>query len=60
MEVAGRLCAEFQDTAFLHVEDRVGRALDYVDRFQVPVQSLVVVGGVAANQELRRWIPNSL
>jgi tRNA A37 threonylcarbamoyltransferase TsaD len=48
------LCATFQDVAFSHVEDRIKRALDYVDNNNVPVTSLVVVGGVAANKELRR------
>mmetsp|Transcript_15043 Transcript_15043/g.25028 ORF Transcript_15043/g.25028 Transcript_15043/m.25028 type:complete len:560 (+) Transcript_15043:96-1775(+) len=52
----GRLCAEFQTVAFAHVEDRLKRALDYVDRFQVPITSLVVVGGVAANKQLRRQL----
>jgi N6-L-threonylcarbamoyladenine synthase len=53
-DVQADLCASFQATAFAHVEDRLHRALDYVDEEGLSVQSLVVVGGVAANQELRR------
>ena len=53
-EAAADLCAAFQDVAFQHVEDRLHRALDYVEDNGVPVTALVVVGGVAANLELRR------
>jgi N6-L-threonylcarbamoyladenine synthase len=52
--IAADLCATFQDTAFLHVEDRLSRALDFAEDTQVPITALVVVGGVAANLELRR------
>jgi tRNA A37 threonylcarbamoyltransferase TsaD len=52
--VTGKLCADFQDVAFEHLEDRLRRALDFVDYQGIPVTSLVVVGGVAANGELRR------
>lgn len=55
--VTGKLCADFQDVAFDHLEDRLRRALDFVDYQRVPVTSLVVVGGVAANGELRRYCP---
>lgn len=54
------LCAAFQDVAFGHVEDRIRRALDVIDNMQrggqltEPIKGLVVVGGVAANKELRR------
>ena len=41
--------------AFSHVEDRLKNALDYVDHEKIPVTSLIVVGGVAANLELRRY-----
>ena len=54
VEVAADLCASFQDVAFQHVEDRLNRALDYIDDNEVPISALVVVGGVAANLELRR------
>jgi tRNA A37 threonylcarbamoyltransferase TsaD len=52
------LCAGFQDIAFQHVEDRIKRALYAVDRmnFSESIHGLVVVGGVAANKELRRLI----
>lgn len=52
--ITQKLCADFQDVAFEHVEDRLRRALDFVDYKHIPVTALVVVGGVAANQELRR------
>jgi N6-L-threonylcarbamoyladenine synthase len=52
--VQADLCASFQHTAFAHVEDRLHRALDYVDEEGLDVRSLVVVGGVASNKELRR------
>ena len=54
---ASDLCAAFQDVAFSHLEDRIKRALDYVEDQQINVTALVVVGGVAANRELRRWAP---
>ena len=44
-EAAADLCAAFQDVAFQHVEDRLHRALDYVEDNGVPVTALVVVGG---------------
>jgi len=53
-DVQADLCASFQHTAFGHVEDRLHRALDYVDEEGLNVRSLVVVGGVASNKELRR------
>jgi N6-L-threonylcarbamoyladenine synthase len=52
--ITADLCATFQDTAFSHVEDRLSRALDYVDDRNIKINGLVVVGGVAANKELRR------
>lgn len=36
------------------MEDRLERALDYVEDYGIPITALVVVGGVAANKELRR------
>ena len=53
-KVQADLCASFQHTAFAHVEDRLTRALDYVEKEGISIESLVVVGGVASNLELRR------
>jgi hypothetical protein len=52
------LCASFQTVAFTHVEDRIKTALHYLDNNGVNVTALVVVGGVAANKELRRRLLN--
>lgn len=52
--ITADLCATFQDTAFSHVEDRITRALDYIDDRNIKINGLVVVGGVAANKELRK------
>lgn len=64
--VSDELCYHFQDIAFTHLEDRLDRALDYCEGVyestgiggsvgdRVNITGLVVVGGVAANQELRR------
>lgn len=67
--VAADLCHSFQHVAFSHVEDRVGRAMDYFEDHSPmrtrsdPTETsssspfdatIVVVGGVAANLELRR------
>ena len=58
---ANQLCYHFQDVAFTHLEDRIDRALDFCEGqfFDGPdgninITALVVVGGVAANLELRR------
>lgn len=55
--VAADLCYHFQDIAFTHLEDRVKKALERVDSMagndHVKCNALVVVGGVAANKELR-------
>jgi N6-L-threonylcarbamoyladenine synthase len=64
-DVAANLCYAFQDIAFAHVEDRVQKALDWLaqSRLSPPspssstdgaCTSLVVVGGVAANKQLRQ------
>jgi N6-L-threonylcarbamoyladenine synthase len=47
------LCAAFQSVAFAHLEDRLTRAIGYLHDIDSPIRSLVVVGGVAANQQLR-------
>ncbi len=56
-DVAADLCYHFQDIAFTHLEDRVKKALERVDSADsndhVKCNALVVVGGVAANKELR-------
>ena len=53
--ICADLCATFQEVAFAHIEDRIQRALDYIDDNGISVDSLVVVGGVASNLELRRF-----
>lgn len=53
-DLTNNLCAAFQDAAFSHVEDRVAIALDAAAHLRVPITALAVVGGVAANSELRR------
>lgn len=53
-DVTADLCATFQHVAFTHVEDRLKRALNYVEDNNIDISSLVVVGGVASNVELRR------
>eukprot|EP01039_Chlorochromonas_danica_P004505 gene4505-4941_t len=54
-EVTAYLCHAFQDVAFTHVEDRLKRALRTVrPRLEQNLTALVLVGGVASNQELRR------
>lgn len=56
--ISADLCFHFQDIAFSHLEDRLGRALDIIDddsqHQDHKCTSLVVVGGVAANKELRQ------
>jgi N6-L-threonylcarbamoyladenine synthase len=47
------LCAAFQSVAFAHLEDRLTRAIGYLHDIRSPIRSLVVVGGVASNQQLR-------
>ncbi|KAL7536228.1 hypothetical protein ACHAWF_005406 [Thalassiosira exigua] len=47
------LAASFQHVAFRHVEVRLGRAMERVER-EDGIRTLAVVGGVAANAELRR------
>ena len=47
------IAASFQHVAFRHVEVRLGRAMETVER-EDGIRTLAVVGGVAANAELRR------
>jgi hypothetical protein len=53
-QYADELCYAFQHVALTHVEDRIHRALEVCRRLQIPITALVVVGGVAANAELRK------
>jgi len=48
------IAASFQHVAFRHVEIRLGRAMQQVQKEDEMIQTLAVVGGVAANKELRR------
>mmetsp|Transcript_42174 Transcript_42174/g.76084 ORF Transcript_42174/g.76084 Transcript_42174/m.76084 type:complete len:523 (-) Transcript_42174:53-1621(-) len=52
-EDKANIAASFQHIAFRHVEIRLGRAMEQVQK-EDGIQTLAVVGGVAANQELRR------
>jgi len=47
------IAASFQPVAFRHVEVRLGRAMEAAER-EDGIRALAVVGGVAANAELRR------
>ncbi|CEL94096.1 unnamed protein product [Vitrella brassicaformis CCMP3155] len=51
------LAASFQSVALGHIEDRLHRAMVLCEQ-QWGVTSLAVVGGVAANQELKRRLVN--
>ena len=44
--------ALIQHVAFQHVEVRLGQAMELVQKEGDGIQTLAVVGGVAANQEL--------
>ncbi|GMI62071.1 hypothetical protein ScalyP_jg6929 [Parmales sp. scaly parma] len=51
------LAASFQDTAIRHLEDRVGRAIGVIEEEEGETfKQLVIVGGVAANKEIRRRV----
>jgi len=52
-EDKANIAASFQHVAFRHVEIRLGRAMDRVQE-EEGIRHLAVVGGVAANKELRR------
>jgi glycoprotease/Kae1 family metallohydrolase len=47
------IAASFQHTAFRHLEIRLNRAMDIVSQDDEKISTLAVVGGVAANKELR-------
>ncbi len=51
-EDKANIAASFQHTAFRHVEIRLGRAMEQVQK-EDGIKTLAVVGGVAANRELR-------
>eukprot|EP01038_Epipyxis_sp_PR26KG_P004396 gene4396-6217_t len=59
-QVTYDLCASLQNAAFSHLEDRIKRALDYLDTNNISVNALVVAGGVAANSELRKRLLTTL
>ena len=69
-DVAANLCYAFQDVAFAHLEDRLERALDLLDNTSIATSTatvnaractaLVVVGGVAANLQLRQRLMDLL
>ena len=50
------LAASFQNTAIKHLEQRLERAMKMMETEKI--KNLAVVGGVAANQELRRRLQN--
>ena len=50
------LAASFQNTAIIHLEQRLKRAIKLMEKDKI--NTLAVVGGVAANQELRRRLQN--
>lgn len=52
-EDRANIAASFQNVAFRHVERSLGRAMDMAEK-EDGIRTLAVVGGVAANQELRR------
>lgn len=51
------IAASFQHTAFRHLEIRLQRAMELVEH-RDGIQTLAVVGGVAANRELRSRLSN--
>ena len=51
-EDKANLASSFQNTAIKHLEQRLERAMKIMEMEQI--NTLAVVGGVAANQELRR------
>ena len=47
------VAASFQNVAIKHIEQRLKRAMDNLEENDEGIKSLAVVGGVAANKELR-------
>lgn len=58
MEDKANVAASFQNVAIRHIEDRLKRAMNQLkedeENGQTKIRTLAVVGGVAANTELRR------
>lgn len=52
-EDKANIAASFQDVAIKHIEQRLKRTMDMLENEDSGIRSLAVVGGVAANQELR-------
>jgi tRNA A37 threonylcarbamoyltransferase TsaD len=58
-DVSSYLAANYEDIIFKHLEDRLKGVFDHLEERQrkeeglPPINGLVVVGGVAANQHLR-------
>eukprot|EP01035_Chromulina_nebulosa_P018958 gene18958-24768_t len=59
-QITADLCATLQDVAFAHVENKLKRALDYIEYHNIKLTSVAVVGGVASNQSLRNRLLNIL
>lgn len=58
-EIRSDLAASFQYTAFKHIEDKISRAIRWVTNYgasDLPVNTLVVSGGVARNKVLRQLL----
>lgn len=49
------ICASFQNVAIQHIEQRLKYAMDAMEKTS-GIRTLALVGGVAANQELRRRV----
>jgi len=47
------IAASFQNVSIKHIEQRLKRAMDSIEDEEDSIRSLAVVGGVAANKELR-------
>ena len=53
-ETRAAIAHAFQTAAVTHLEDRVSRALEWVESDGVSPTCLVVAGGVASNQKIRK------
>ena len=52
-EDRANIASSFQNVAIKHIEQRLKRTMDMLETEEEGIRSLAVVGGVAANQELR-------
>lgn len=52
------IAASFQNVAIKHIEQRLKRAMDNLENENSGIRALAVVGGVAANKELRSRLEN--